>query len=238
VYCLGCALALAATSCGEVIRLGDGPVDGSTSPDVTTQGSDGATCPMGQVSANEVVWIGDSWITVPGNQHTRVRDLARAAGAIGPTDDYVDLATPGAFMSAIAGQYTTQESGAVKVKVLIMDGGGFDLILGNGSAATVTSVVDAFTQHLKNVANDGTVEQIIYFLVPQLPSTPGVAAVQPQMQAACAQSTVPCYFLDLNPIWQGHPEYTASNGVLASDAGGEAIGDAIWSIMQKNCVAQ
>jgi hypothetical protein len=240
--CAGCALALAGTGCGEVIRLGDGPTaaDGST----TTSGTpDGGACPTGLVSANEVVWIGDSYVQSPGTQVTTVEGLARATGAIGPNDSYVDLSVPGAVMSAIAGQYSAQEAGPIKIKVLIMDGGGFDLYLGNGSAATVTSVVSAFTQLLANVANDGTVQHVIYFLVPDA-SVPGVAALRagvdggPGIQQACAQSTVPCYFLDLQTIWAQHPEYTASNGVLASDAGGVAIGDAIWSIMQKNCIAQ
>ncbi len=33
------------------------------------------------------------------------------------------------------------------------------------------------------------------------------------MEQACADSTVPCHFLDLQPLWTGHPEYTASDGV-------------------------
>ena len=167
-----------------------------------------------------------------------MRDLARAAGAIGPSEDYVDVAAAGAVMSAIATQYTTREAGPIKVKVLLMDGGGFDLILGNGSAATVTSAVSTFEQLLATITSDGTVAQIVYFLVPELPSTPGVAALRPGMEQACARSAVPCHFLDLQPLWMGHPEYTASNGVLASDAGAMVIGDAIWAIMQQNCIAQ
>jgi hypothetical protein len=244
VYGAGCALVVSASSCGEVIQLGLGPtaVDGATPP-VSSEGggADGGACPRGQVNASEVVWAGDSWVQIPGTQHTRVRDLAREAGAIGPTDDYVDVAANGAFMSAIANQYSTQESDPTKakVKVLIMDGGGFDLILGNGSTATVQGVVNAFTQLLATVASDGTVTQIIYFLVPsELPATPGVASLRQGLVPACAHSAVPCHFLDLEPIWTGHPEYTASGGVLASDAGAAAIADAIWALMQQNCIAQ
>ena len=36
-------------------------------------------CPHAQVKANEVLWIGDSWILVPGSQHTR-RQGPRAGG--------------------------------------------------------------------------------------------------------------------------------------------------------------
>jgi hypothetical protein len=224
-----------------VIQLGEGPIvaDGSTSTSGTAlDGAGAAACATGQVSASEVLWIGDSWVEIPGTQRTRVRDLAREAGAIGPNEDYVDRGVNGAVMTAIANQYTTQES-LTKVKVLIMDGGGFDLILGNGSSATIASVVAAFQQHLATVASDGTVQQIIYFLVPsELPATPSVATLGPKLQLLCVQSKVPCYFLDLGPIWMGHPEYTASDGVLASDAGAVALADAIWAMMQQNCIAQ
>jgi hypothetical protein len=240
VRCAACALALAGSSCGETVRLGEFPsgADGSTSTSSTAQATgDGGACPTGQVSAGEVVWIGDSWVTVPGTQHTVVRDLARAAGAIGPNDDYVDVAAPGALMSAIASQYSTQEAGPVKVKVLIMDGGGFDLLVSNGSAASATNAAMAFKQLLATIANDGTVQQVIYFLVPEA-SVPGVPLLRTGMQDACMQSTVPCYFLDLQPLWAGHPEYMATGGVVASDAGAVVLGNKIWALMQQNCIAQ
>jgi hypothetical protein len=195
-------------------------------------------CPHAQVSASEVLWIGDSWIFMPGSQLTRVRDLARATGAIGPNDDYVNVAAPGTTMSAIAGQYNTREMGATKVKVLLMDGGTWDTIQGNGSDASVTTAASAFNQFLAAVASDGTVQHIVYFLPPELSGIPGVAALRPLVQSACAQSTVPCHFLDLQPLWVNHPEYTAPNNVFASDAGAQVLADAIWGIMQQDCIAQ
>ena len=143
-------------------------------------------CPHGQVNANEVLWIGDSWILVTGSQHTRVRDLARAAGAIGADDDYVIGAVAASTMATIANQYATREAGATKVKVVIMDGGTWDTIVANGSDASVNSVVNTFGQFLTQVASDGTVEHIIYFLLPELPGIPGVAALRPLLQQACA----------------------------------------------------
>jgi hypothetical protein len=182
------------------------------------------------------VWIGDSWILVPGSQQTRVSDLARAAGAIGPNDEYVIAAQPATRMAAIAMQYDNRQAGAVKVKVLIMDGGTWDTIVDNGSAASVENVVNTFRQHLAKVASDGTVEHIIYFLPPELPSIPGVAALRPPLQQACAESTVRCHFLDLQPLWAGHPEY--SEGFLPSAAGAVVLANAIWAIMQSRCIAQ
>lgn len=221
------AIVMATASCGgEPIRLGDGYADGGTA------------CVHGQIKANEVIWIGDSWITDPGTQHTGVRDLARAAGVLGANEDYVVLAQAAKTISQIADQYNAREASANKVKVIIMEGGGWDLIAANGSDAAVTSVVSTFTQFLAKVGSDGTVQHIIYFLYPELPTTPNVAGLRPGVRSACAESKVPCHFLDLQPFWVGHPEYTAVNGVQASDVGGQVIAEQIWEIMQENCIAQ
>lgn len=215
------------TNCGgKTIRLGDGQPDG------------GSTCRHGQIKASEVIWIGDTWITLPGTQHDGLRDLARAAGALGDGEDYVLLAQAAKNISQIADQYNTQESSATKVKVILMNGGGWDLIGAGGSDAAVSSVVSTFTQFLTKVASDGTVQHIIYFLYPELPTTPNVAGLRPGVRTACAQSEVPCHFLDLQPFWAGHAEYTAPDGVQASAAGGQVIANQIWAIMQSNCVAQ
>jgi hypothetical protein len=188
------------------------------------------------VNADEVLWIGDSWILIPGTQQTGVRDAARDAGAIGLADDYVVAAQPAAFMADIATQYDTRQAGAVKVEVLIMDGGTWDTLTANGSDASVAGAASTFTQFLAKVASDGTVRHVIYFLPPELPGIPGVAALRPLVQQACAQSAVRCHFLDLQPLWSGHPEYT--EGIFPSEAGARVVADAIWAIMQANCIAQ
>lgn len=210
----------------------------------TSGGSGGSTgaCPHGQVKANEVLWIGDSWIQIPGTQHNTVRDLARQAGALGASEDYVNKAVSGSPIATIVNQYNTFESGSTKVKVLLMDGGGIDVMQGGKSQASVDNVVAAFKQHLAKVASDGTVQHIVYYLYPQLPASgPGADVgpkLQPGMQAACAASTVPCHFLYLEPLFAGHPEYIGGDNLHPSDAGGKVIGQNVWKIMQENCIAQ
>ena len=132
------ALAAAGACDGKSIHLGNG-------------WPDGGSCPHAQVNANEVLWIGDSWILVTGSQHTRVADLARAAGAIGPNDDYVIGAAAASTLATIANQYATREAGATKVKVVIMDGGTWDTILANGSDASVNER----GEHLRSVPHAG-----------------------------------------------------------------------------------
>jgi hypothetical protein len=242
----------------ELIRLGDqraaestsgssgGPGGAAGSEMVVGPGGDGGAagssevCPHRQVLANEVLWIGDSWITIPGTQHRRVRELALMADTIDDGEAYDNLAAAASGMAAVAKQYDTRQSGSPKVKVLLMDGGTWDPIVapaGSVSTAIDTSV-STFQQFLAKVASDGTVEQIVYFLVPELPTVPGVATMRPRLQHACADSSMPCHFIDLQPYWLGHPEFTAADGIQASEAGAIVIADLIWATMQDHCIAQ
>ncbi len=272
--CMAIALCVVPSCSSKLIRLGDqtaAEVLGGSSGTAGTLGSaagmtggggaggemvvgpggDGGAaganqaCPHAAVLANEVLWIGDSWILRPaGTQHVRVRDLARAAGAIGQDEDYAVLAADASNMAAVAKQYDTRESGSTKVKVLLMDGGTWDPIaaqMSGGSSAVPAAIdnsISTFQQFLAKVANDGTVEHIVYFLVPELATVPGVATMRPRLQQACASSSVPCHFIDLQPYWAGHPEYTAADGIQSSDAGAVVIADLIWASMQENCIAQ
>jgi hypothetical protein len=211
-----------------VVHLGDG----------RNANDGGANCPHAEIKANEVTWIGDTWVTVPPTIHTRVRDYARELGAIGPNEDYVIAAAAGASMAATAKQYQTQEASPTKVKVLIIAGGTWDTITLGATEAVISDVVATFRQLLSQVATDGTVQQIIYYLCPELPGIPGVATLHPLLEQACLDSDVPCHFLDLQPLWAGHPEYTSGTGFQASEAGARVIADALWGVMQKNCIAQ
>jgi hypothetical protein len=200
---------------GGTLHLGNGRDGGGT----------GGTCIHGQVAANEVLWIGDGWVTIPGSQITRLQELSGAT--------YVNAAAAGASLSAIVAQYAAQEAGTTKPKVLLMDGGTIDTFGG----ADPTKVADMFSQFLTKVASDGSVEKIVYFIPPQLDTIAGVKELNPLVMMACALSAVPCYFLDLDPIWMD--SYTdMSSGYLPNEAGGRALADAIWMLMQQYCIAQ
>jgi hypothetical protein len=205
-------------------------------------GGSSGECVKGVVQPAEVLWIGDSWIEIPGTQHTSVRDLARAAGALGPNENYAKSSQSGTPINGIINQYNSYQSGATKVKVLLMDGGGIDVMQGGKTEGSVNGVVDAFEGHLAKVASDGTVEHIIYFLYSQLPASgPGRDVgplLEPGMRAACAASTVPCYFIYAEELFAGHPEYVGGDALHPSNSGGEVIGNAIWEIMVENCIAQ
>jgi hypothetical protein len=219
------ALAALAGCNGKLIHLGNGRTDGGP-------------CPHAVVPANQVLWTGDSWILMPGNLIPDVRNLARDAGAIGPTDEYVVVAAAAADMAAVAAQYDARQAGPIKVKVLIFDGGTWDTLVSGGSAASVDSVVNTFRQHLDKIASDGTVTDIVYILPPELPGIPGVAALRGPLRQICAQSAVPCRFVDAQQLWASHPEYTAPGGTFANEAGATALAGEIWAVMQQYCIAQ
>jgi len=233
---------------GELIRLGDGSAGSSGRDSVgghagLANAGGGENCPPTKTPGNQVVWIGDSWPIYPAGapQYVFVRDQARQSGALDQADDYVNLATAAASMDAVANQYKTRESGATKVKVLIMDGGTWDTV---AAQMMGTSVPDAaagaelrFQQFLSDVASDGTVEHIVYFLVPPLLMIPGVDSMRPVLEAACEKHPG-CHFIDLKDAWAAHPEYTGPSGIQPSNAGATEIGNLIWATMQANCIAQ
>jgi hypothetical protein len=219
-------------------RLDGGDTELNTNAEVGTDSDSGSAddeeCPPDEVAPGEVALIGDAWIRIPAS---RISEKARAAGTIGQDDAFVNLAADGVPIASIVDQYNTRQSRS-PVRVLIMNGGGIDLIGGGGSQATVDQVVATLTQHLEQVASDGTVRHVIYSLCPEISSTPGVADLRPGMEASCSASAVPCYFLDLQPLWEGHPEYNGIEDIIPTDTGADVIAEAIWTIMEENCIAQ
>src|SRR3954471_4057618 len=181
---------LALQSCsGKFIRLGDGPpIEAAAGQGASVMGAgtggSGDCSPEPALAGEEVLWIGDTWVLIPGLQHTRVRDLASFAGALKPNEDYVNLGAPSVDMAAVAQQYRTRESGPTKVKVVIMDGGTWDTIAaqanGDPIAPAIDTAISNFQGFLAEVASDGTVEHVIYFLMPELSGIPGVAAMRPR----------------------------------------------------------
>jgi hypothetical protein len=261
------ALAVATGCSGRLIRLGDGTAGAEATPGASGSlgmsgvsgvggvggmpgsagfaaaggGSGGApACQPGAVSANEVLWIGDTWITLPpgASAAVQVRELARNAGVLATDEEYVNLAAAAASMAAVTAQYSMQEAGPNKVKVLLMDGGTWDTVaVMSASPSVIAASENAFDRFLAQVAADGTVEHIVYFMVPPLAGIPGVVTLGPYYQSACEKSTVPCHYLDLGPLWEGNSDYTAS-GIQPSNVGAAVIAEHIWAIMQSNCIAQ
>ena len=221
---------------GAGSKLAGSSTSGDTAEATAGTGA-AAGCQKGRVTANEVVLIGDSAIQIPGTLPIHLRDLARAAGALGADETYPNRAVSGTPMKGIAAQYTAAEKETPEPKVLIMNGGGVDIVL-DSSETSITAAVATATDLYAQIAMDGTVQQIIFFYYANIPAYVEPLNIQrPLMQAVCQASSVPCHFLDLRPVFDGN-DFFGPDNVHPNSAGGEAIADAIWNIMKENCIAQ
>jgi len=238
--------ALASGGAGGSSDVTSGGVAGSGA---VTDGGAGA-CASGTVPANQVLIIGDSFFATTHQITAYLEGLARDAGAVSVGERYRDRSNLLANALALGGngiadQYTSGASEA-GVKVVIMDGGGADALLGscdsaNASCAVVTAAAAAAQALFAKMATDN-VEQVVFAFYPD----PGDAnvkaridALRPLIQSACENAPLPCHWLDLRTVFAGHyPEYVQADQLNPTDTGARASAQAIWSTMQQYCVAQ
>jgi hypothetical protein len=213
-------------------------------------GTGGSVCERGTVPANQVLVIGDSFFATTHQITAYLEGLARDAGAVPVGERYRDRSSLMANALALGGngieeQYTSGVSEA-EVKVVVMDGGGADALLGscdsaNASCAVLAAAATAAQALLAKMAADN-VEQVVYAFYPD----PGdatvkakVDALRPLIQSACENAPLPCYWVDLRTVFAGnYAEYVQADQLNPTDAGARASAGAIWSTMQQYCIAQ
>ena len=190
-------------------------------------------CQRGQVAADEVLIIGDSYFPAAGGEI--VNELRRLSGA-----NYRDRSVGGARMAAIINQYNTAP--APQPEVLIMDGGGNDVLQNPGCAPGCAQHVQAVMQardFFRQAQMDG-VQHIVFIFYYDMPVIKaGLDWMRPQMAAECQQSPVPCHFVDNQPLFAGMDASTyTTDGIHPTAAAARTIAQQTWSIMQRDCVAQ
>jgi hypothetical protein len=202
------------------------------------------------VSPNEVLLIGDSFFASNHQITAYLEALAREAGAVSAGERYRDRSTVlgnGLALggSGIADQYTSGVSEA-EAKVVIMNGGGADALLGScdttdeSCPAVVAAAAAAQDLLAKMAANQ--VQHVVYAFYPD----PGdatvrakVDALRPLIQSACETAPLPCHWLDLRTVFAGHyAEYVQADQINPTDAGSRASAEAIWAVMKQNCISQ
>jgi lysophospholipase L1-like esterase len=208
------------------------------------------TCSRGEVPANQVLLIGDSFLAWSHQITAYLEGFARSAGTLSPGDRYRDGSSLTANSLALAGdgvaeQYLAAVADA-EVTVVIMNGGGADVLLGaceltDASCPTLADAAAAAEALFADMADRG-VQHIVYAFYPD-PLDAVVRAkmdaLRPLVQAACERSPAPCHWLDLREAFAGHyDQYLQDDGLNPSDAGSQASAAAIWATMQARCIAQ
>jgi lysophospholipase L1-like esterase len=144
-------------------------------------------------------------------------------------------------MAAIAASYTRIRN--PPPKVVIMDGGGNDILQNSGCmpgcAQEVQAVTDA-RNFFKTMAADGSVQAVVFIFYYDMPvMKAGLDWMRPKMAAECAMSPVPCFFADNQPLFAGQDAsaYTI-DGIHPTAASAKIIAKQAWDIMVTNCIAQ
>jgi hypothetical protein len=205
----------------------------------------------GDVAANQVLLIGDSFFAADHQIAAYLEGFARSAGALPSGARYRDnsrLTANTLAAGGIADEYAAAIAEA-GVKVVIMSGGGADVLVGpcdtvDASCPAIASAAAAARDLLTRMAADGVLDAVyVFYPDPVKDTTPNlrakVDALRPLIESACTNSAVRCHFLDLRPTFAGHyPEYIQADGMNPTPAGSQATAQEIWALMQSACIAQ
>jgi hypothetical protein len=123
--------------------------------------------------------------------------------------------------------------------------------------AIVTKAIDAGTKLFLHMAQSG-VKDAVFFFYPHVPTGTLVGGTDPngmldyalpKIKAACdgayaqslaqyPQTPIRCHFVDLIPVFEGHPEYFAPTDIHPNSTGSKAMAEAVWAKMKTDCIAQ
>ena len=144
-------------------------------------------------------------------------------------------------------QQFTRAVDAGAVRVVLMDGGGNDLLQAgrcqSGFDASCKEVVAVVQELFAQMKADG-VKDVVYFFYPD---PMGIGAniktamdiLRPEMKKACdAASDVRCVWVDQRESWEGNYDSFTSDGIHPTDAGSMASAQQIWDAMVAHCIAQ
>jgi hypothetical protein len=201
------------------------------------------------LSGADVLVIGDAYISLTALTDN-LEEHARGAGNLASDDhfrDYASSSTP--FLTGsltIASQYA-QGMSEHPARVIIMTGGAGDALQScpddsNEDCGLMETAATGAQALLDRMAQDG-IEEIVYFFYPDPVDNADVKqhldALRPRVEQICADSLTPCHFLDLRPVFAGnYDDYVGFDGLIFSPEGSRATADAIWQVMQRECVGQ
>jgi hypothetical protein len=116
----------------------------------------------------------------------------------------------------------------------------------------VTKALDAAGKMMERSIEIG-VEHVVYFFYPHVPNGTLVGGLYPnaildyslpRVKEFCETTStrsggkLTCHFVDLIPVFEGHPEYFAPTDIHPNLQGSAAMAKAIWGKMKESCIAQ
>jgi hypothetical protein len=116
----------------------------------------------------------------------------------------------------------------------------------------VELAVDKAVEVMQRLAADG-VTDVVYFFYPHVPEGTLIGGPHPNQlldyalpkaKDACEKAILStdrqlaCHFVDMVPVFEGHPEYFADGDIHPNPTGSAAMAKAVWSKMQEECVGQ
>ena len=146
---------------------------------------------------------------------------------------------------SIDNEYTSARADG-PARLIVMDGGATDVLTGQCTGMltpdcpAARAAVDGAEALFARFARDG-VEHVVYFFYGDPIDNPtlkdGLDLMRPLLQNACGRSPLPCHWLDLRPMFAGHPEYVGgTDGLVFTEAGAKVAAAATYAFMQKQCV--
>jgi hypothetical protein len=122
--------------------------------------------------------------------------------------------------------------------------------------AIVQKAIDAGHKLFLHMADSG-VKDAVFFFYPKVPTGTWLAQdpngmldyALPKIQAECDNAyqtsvqanpakPIRCHFVNLVPVFDGHPEYFAMGDLHPNPMGSKAMATAVWAKMKQDCVAQ
>jgi hypothetical protein len=216
---------------------------GDTAPD-----PEPAACDVAALPGSELAVIGDALIQL--SKFTADLEAeATQANMLAVGEHYRSYAS--SLYSILAGgslgienQYDTARAEGVP-RVVVMNGGETDVLnvpcgpAPKADCPAITAAAAGAEALFSRMAADG-VDHVVYFYyadpVGNADVKAGLDVLRPFVENACGRAPLPCHFLDLRPIFTGHPEYAAADGLVFGDAGASAAASAVAGVMLERCV--
>jgi len=116
----------------------------------------------------------------------------------------------------------------------------------------IQKAVDKATE-MMNTAADKGVKDIVYFFYPHVPEGTLIGGAHPNaildyafplVKATCdgararTGGRLTCHFLDLIPVFDGHPDWFAATDIHPNPTGSAAMAKGVWQMMKDACIAQ